>query len=1302
MAVERIIIGREPEDLKAYGDKGCIFLGKHVVGKGFDFHLTNPILMDVLRPHVILITGKRGSGKCLEGNTLIPLNDGSLVPIKDFENNNNNIFALNDKFKISSAEKEGFFKRKVDKLLRIKLRSGKEIKLTPEHPLLTIRGWKDAKELTIGSRIATPRKIENFGNKTMEKYKIKLLSYLLAEGHLGNNFVLFSNSNKEINEDFSNAVKDFDANLKIGYHGPGSYRVVKEKRKIDTSKMKLVFKNNGCFGKGNYAPAEKSSIRKWLESIKIYGKLSKEKFIPSEIFNLKKEDLSLFLNRLFSCDGSIYKHKTSHGFVWEISYSSSSEKMIHQIQHLLLRFGILSRIRKKYTKINCKIFDSFEITIGTDNITRFIQEIGFFGEKSRKQNICLEEIADINRNPNVDTVPQEIWDMYRPKNWAECGRYFGYTTPKALRSSIDYSPSRQKLMQIARVDNNELIYLLATSDIFWDEIVLIEQLEGEFDVYDISVPELHNFVANDIIVHNSYTSAVIAEEVTKLPDEVRQNLSCLMIDTMGIFWSMKNPNDRQLMELTEWNLKPRGFDVKIIIPMGMKPYYDKYGISYDGIFSIKPSELSAADWALTFNISLFDPIGILLERIIKKLQGRDYSIEDIISEIGSDKRSDEKEKMILENRFLSSKGWGVFSQESASIENFLNPGVVTVLDVSLQETNVRSLMIGILCREIYQARMAARRIEEMELTGGEATKRVPMTWITIDECLPYESVVITEKAHTPIGNIVERFKNGEKFKVLGFDADKKEYGYFDVDNVYEKGERNIIKLITESGRELKCTPEHKILTSNGFTPAQSAEEVSLPVIQHYSSNEKLITARLVGHLFGDGWLCSKETGFSGKSKDLEKIKNNLKALGFSSGSIYSRETHSKIKTHDGKILEVSGKTQEVHSSAKACNFFFDLKVPRGKKVLNQFLLPEWLLNATKEEKAEFLASLMGSEGSMPNVSKKSPIGFDVVRFSFNKSIELEKNGFEYANQLKQLFETFDVKVGISKRKGNIRKDGIKTMKFVLTISNSTNNMINFLEKIGYRYCEEKEIKGNLVLSYLKAKQKLIKERDDLRLKCIELHKTGLGKIRISKILKILDYMVREWIYFGRKASVPQLEFPRFEEWLKSSYKNNLILEKIVKKEDAGLEKVYDISVSNVHNFVANGCIVHNCHEYLPDEGETPATRDLLTLLRQGRQPGVSLVLITQRPDKIHGDAISQADLVIAHRLTAKPDVEALSAIMQTYLLFDIRKLLGELPKNKGAALILDDNSERIFNIQVRPRQSWHAGESPVAIKEKGS
>jgi DNA helicase HerA-like ATPase len=397
-------------------------------------------------------------------------------------------------------------------------------------------------------------------------------------------------------------------------------------------------------------------------------------------------------------------------------------------------------------------------------------------------------------------------------------------------------------------------------------IFLGKHIVGKGNDYHLTNPVLMDVLRPHIILitgkrgeGKSYTASIIAEEIMKLPDEVRLNLSCLMIDTMGIFWSMKNPNDKDLLLLNEWGMKPRGFDVRNIVPYGLVDFYEKAGISYDGVFSIKPSDLSAADWALTFNINLFEPLGILLERITRKLK-RDYSIDDIIDEIENDKRSDEKEKMALENRFVSAKGWGIFSEKATPIEEFLRPGITTILDVSLQEWNVRNLMIGILSREIYQTRVSARREEELAIIGGEEVKKVPMTWMIFDE---------------------------------------------------------------------------------------------------------------------------------------------------------------------------------------------------------------------------------------------------------------------------------------------------------------------------------------------------------------------------------------------------------------------------------------------VHNFI-------------PSEGETAATHDMLTLIKQGRQPGISLVLITQRPNKLHDDAIAQSDMVISHRLTAKPDLEALSAVMQTYLLFDIRKSISALPKLKGAAVVLDDNSERLFNIQVRPKQSWHAGASPLAIKEKAT
>ena len=126
--------------------------------------------------------------------------------------------------------------------------------------------------------------------------------------------------------------------------------------------------------------------------------------------------------------------------------------------------------------------------------------------------------------------------------------------------------------------------------------------------------------------------------------------------------------------------------------------------------------------------------------------------------------------------------------------------------------------------------------------------------------------------------------------------------------------------------------------------------------------------------------------------------------------------------------------------------------------------------------------------------------------------------------------------------------------------------------------------------------------------------------------------------------------------------------------------------------------IDECHEFLPREGKTPATDALVQLLREGRQPGISMVMATQQPGKIHTDAITQSDIVISHRVTAKLDVEALNDITQSYMYSSISDKLNELPKLKGAAIILDDNSERIYPMRIRPRFTWHCGEAPTAIR----
>ncbi|MFB6245973.1 MAG: ATP-binding protein [Candidatus Pacearchaeota archaeon] len=126
--------------------------------------------------------------------------------------------------------------------------------------------------------------------------------------------------------------------------------------------------------------------------------------------------------------------------------------------------------------------------------------------------------------------------------------------------------------------------------------------------------------------------------------------------------------------------------------------------------------------------------------------------------------------------------------------------------------------------------------------------------------------------------------------------------------------------------------------------------------------------------------------------------------------------------------------------------------------------------------------------------------------------------------------------------------------------------------------------------------------------------------------------------------------------------------------------------------------IDEAHEFLPLDEKTVATDSLVQLLREGRQPGISMVLATQQPGKIHRDVMTQSDIVLSHRVTSEQDLKALGYIMQSYMTEGINDYMNNLPDEKGSAIILDDNSERIYPMRIHPRVSWHGGEAPIAIK----
>jgi hypothetical protein len=247
----------------------------------------------------------------------------------------------------------------------------------------------------------------------------------------------------------------------------------------------------------------------------------------------------------------------------------------------------------------------------------------------------------------------------------------------------------------------------------------------------------------------SYTLGVIAEELALKNDAV----GVIIIDPMGIFWSMNGPNkvEREQDLLTTWDLKPTSIDnIQVFIPAGYA--HDAPEETWDKIFTIRPSELTADDWCLTFGFDRFDTMGLLIDRVIEKVRegfttsdgqhvsarGEMYGIPEMIECIESEEgilsrkqgfKNSTRRALIA--RLKGAVEWGIFHKEGTKLRDLSRRGQISVIDVSFLQDNVRALIVGILARNILQTRKRTSRKEAVGLSGLFET--IPVTWLMIDE-----------------------------------------------------------------------------------------------------------------------------------------------------------------------------------------------------------------------------------------------------------------------------------------------------------------------------------------------------------------------------------------------------------------------------------------------------------------------------------------------------------------------------------------------------------------------------------------
>lgn len=272
----------------------------------------------------------------------------------------------------------------------------------------------------------------------------------------------------------------------------------------------------------------------------------------------------------------------------------------------------------------------------------------------------------------------------------------------------------------------------------------------------------------------SYTMGTIAEGIQLLPKKIKNNLSCIMMDVMGIYWTMRFPNEEQEELLKEWDLEPTGIDVNVFVPSGLVEKYKEMQIPFDYPFAFIPGELEPQDWCNTFQLELFGKYGVVIERVVSRLKedkGVDFSIEDITDSIRNDHRTENVVKDALENRFKAAISWGIFDQYGTPISKIAARGKVNIVDTSALAAGIggfstKALVIGMTALKVLEARMFTRKIEEnaivqsyQSMFGGEEQKKqvekmIPMTWFIVDEA--HQAIPNPKEGTTPATEPVVR------------------------------------------------------------------------------------------------------------------------------------------------------------------------------------------------------------------------------------------------------------------------------------------------------------------------------------------------------------------------------------------------------------------------------------------------------------------------------------------------------------------------------------------------------------------